>query len=433
MAVASGASPRARWLLALSAYWLGLAVLWGSLSTIVLPELVARHVDDAVKTSALALLAAAQALVSILVQPVAGAASDRIQTRWGRRRPWMAVAVTIQVVFVAALAAAGDYLSIVLVVLLIEVFSNLAQGPYQGLLPDLVPPSRRGLASGVLGAATMAGQIVGAAGAGVLVAAGEVAPAVLLAAAAIWLGMLGTVVGVRERPALPGRPGASAADGPPIRLRDIVRATFGRDLLDERGYLWLLASRLAFLMAAGTLQPFMLYYLRDSLGLGQGAAAAVAPIAAVVAFAAVIAAVPAGALTERHGRVRIVEVSGLVGMVGALLFAVAPSFEALFLVAVPFGVALGAFMAADWALLADTVPAGQAGRYFGLSNTVTAAAALLAVVLAGPLADLVNAAAPGLGYRAIWVLAAVEFLVAARWVRRVGRGSSARQAGESPA
>jgi MFS family permease len=406
-------------LAALAAYWLGLAVLWGGLSTIVIPELVSRTVDEAIRGTSLAVVAALQALVSILVQPVAGSASDQIVTRFGRRRPWMAIGVSIQVVFVAALAAAGDYLSIIVFVLLIEVCSNLAQGPYQGLLPDLVPPSRRGLASGILGAANMAGSILGAAVAGILVAQGSIAGATIMTAVAIWLGMAGTVIGVREPVPAAAERAAAARSRP--RLGRIVRNTWKRDILRERGYLWLLASRLAFLMGAATLQPFMLFYLRDSLGLGSDAATAVAPVAAVVAFAAVLAAIPAGAMTARYGRIRIVEISGLVGMLGALLFAIAPSFEALFLIAIPFGVAIGAFMSADWALLADTVPEGQAGRYFGLSNTVTAVAALLAVLLAGPVADIVNATQPdpGLGYRAIWLLAAAEFLLAARWVRRV--------------
>ena len=60
----------------LTAYWLGLSVLWGSLTTVVLPRLVEQVVPAAVKTSALALVAGVQAVVAIVVQPAAGAASD---------------------------------------------------------------------------------------------------------------------------------------------------------------------------------------------------------------------------------------------------------------------------------------------------------------------------------------------------------------------
>ena len=83
----------------LLAYWLGLNVLWGSVTTIVLPRIVEQLVPPAIKTTALAVVVGLQALMSIVVQPIAGAASDRMVTPWGRRRPLIVVGV------VATLAA----------------------------------------------------------------------------------------------------------------------------------------------------------------------------------------------------------------------------------------------------------------------------------------------------------------------------------------
>lgn len=408
-----------RWLLGLGWYWLGLAVLWGTLSSILLPALVALHVPDAVKTTALAGIAVAQAIVSIVVQPLAGTASDRIVTRWGRRVPWMLIFVTIEVVLVALLASVGSYLGILVTMIAIEVVSNLAQGPYQGLLPDHVARPQRGLASGILGGLQMLGQIAGAAVAGILVADGAYLAAGGMAAIAVWIGMAGTVLTVRRDEAAAAAASAPVPDGPRVSFREVIRGAWGRDLLEERDFLWLLLSRLAILMAAGSLQPFILYYLRDTLGMGDAAGEAVAPVAGIVALVALLVAVPGGALTERFGRVRVVALSGLLGAAAALLIAIAPSFEALLVAGAIFGAALGVFLSADWALIADLAPEGQAGRTFGLSNTVTALAALLAVVIAGPIADLVNALEPGLGYRTIFLISAFEFLLGALLVRRV--------------
>ena len=130
-------------------------------------------------------------------------------------------------------------------------------------------------------------------------------------------------------------------------------------------------------------------------------------------------AIPGGAATARWGRVRTVLASALLGAMGALAFAVAPSYAALFVIAIPFGMALGVFLSADWALLVELVPPDEAGRYLGLSNVATAGAGLLAVAIGGPIADLVNAAAPGVGYRVVFLLAAIEFLVGAWSVRHV--------------
>jgi hypothetical protein len=58
---------------------------------------------------------------------------------------------------------------------------------------------------------------------------------------------------------------------------------------------------------------------------------------------------------------------------------------------------------------------------------------MLAVAIGGPLADIVNAAstAPGLGYRAVFALAAIEFLAGALVIRRVREPAAA--AGPEPA
>ena len=64
-------------------------------------------------------------------------------------------------------------------------------------------------------------------------------------------------------------------------------------------------------------------------------------------------------------------------------------------------------------------PPGEAGRYLGLSNTVTAASAVLAVAVGGPVADLINGMRYGAGYRAVFMLAAIEFVIGAWAVTHV--------------
>ncbi len=432
-----GAAPREAGLArlgGLTAYWLGLSVLWGALTTVILPRLVEQAVGTAVKTTALALVAAVQAVVAMVVQPTAGAASDRLSSPWGRRRPLMVVGVAAQLVFLALLVRAGTLWAIIGVMALSELASNTAQGPYQGLLPDTVPADRRGLASGLLGAAQLTGQVVGVAVAGLLVALGHDGAAIAFAGGAVALGLLTTIVAAPEAPTA----GEDASLGTALRvsmagalrhlghrpawgraLRTMLLDVWGPDVLERRDYVWLLVSRLAILMATGTLQPFIYFYLEDSMGLGDAAAQGVVPLAALVALVALLAAIPGGAATARWGRVRTVRASALLGAAGAAAFAVAPGYLALFAIAIPFGMAMGVFLSADWALMVDLVPPDEAGRYLGLSNVATAGAGLLAVVVGGPVADLVNSAVPGLGYRAVFVLAAVEFLAGAWFVRHV--------------
>ena len=76
-------------LLALSAYWVAINYLWQGMGALILPRLIVGTVPSAHRGVALAFLSVAGAVVAIIVQPMAGAFSDRVQIQWGRRKPFM--------------------------------------------------------------------------------------------------------------------------------------------------------------------------------------------------------------------------------------------------------------------------------------------------------------------------------------------------------
>ena len=78
-----------------------------------------------------------------------GAISDYTISRWGRRKPYIAIGATLDVVFLIGIAISQTYLSVIAFVILLQFSSNFAQGPFQGFVPDLVPAKQVGLASGL--------------------------------------------------------------------------------------------------------------------------------------------------------------------------------------------------------------------------------------------------------------------------------------------
>ncbi|HID86724.1 MAG TPA: hypothetical protein EYP55_05015 [Anaerolineae bacterium] len=72
---------------ALNIYWFGLAFLWNSLHPIVLPAILLRFVPETLKNTYLGGLTFLGLILAMVVQPIAGAISDRPTFRWGRRRP----------------------------------------------------------------------------------------------------------------------------------------------------------------------------------------------------------------------------------------------------------------------------------------------------------------------------------------------------------
>src|SRR5437879_8694173 len=109
--------------------------------------------------SGLALLTLLGAAVAILVQPTIGTISDYTITRCGRRKPYIVIGAVLDVVFLAGIASSNTYVSVVAFVVLLQISSNFAQGPFQGYVPDLVPAAQVGLASGRMGGVIGLGRI----------------------------------------------------------------------------------------------------------------------------------------------------------------------------------------------------------------------------------------------------------------------------------
>ena len=69
----------------------------------------------------------------------------------------------------------------------------------------------------------------------------------------------------------------------------------------------------------------------------------------------------------------------------------APSREFAIAAWVPFGIGIGTFLSADWALMADVIPKEATGRYMGILNAGTAMAGPVYAAIAGPILDFVAA------------------------------------------
>jgi MFS family permease len=75
------------------------------------------------------------------------------------------------------------------------------------------------------------------------------------------------------------------------------------------------------------------------------------------------------------------------------------------------GAGTGTFMATNWALGTDLVPAKDAGKYLGISNLAGAGAGIVGQGIGGPLADFFNRLSPGVGYLVIFTIYAFLFLL----------------------
>jgi MFS family permease len=388
-----------RHLLNLSIYWLGINVIWSGLGNVIYQARLREMFGEALGPGYVALLITVPVFVSILVQPTVAAVSDYTISRWGRRKPYILIGTSLDMLFLWLLAEARVFEAMLVFVILLQTSSNFAQGPFQGYVPDLVPAKQVGIASGLMGVMIIGGQIVGVGIASLgLLQLGDIPfePGTPEAAAAaqqaffiptIALGvielvtMILLVLTVDEGRGAPPRGGRS--------WLQIALGAWGTDILKERSYIWLLVSRLFYLMSPALLTGIGLFYLTQALGFTRdGAAGALLVIAAVLGGTTGLVAFPAARLSDRIGRKRVIYLSIVIGMLGMAGVALAPSFALTVVALVPVGVSAGAFLAVDWALMTDIIPKATTGRYMGISNVATAISGPLGLGIGGATVSL---------------------------------------------
>ncbi len=420
----------------LALYWVAIGYLWQSLGTLILPDLVQQLVGPGDKGKALSLLEGIGTVMAIVWQPMMGAVSDRSRSRFGRRRPFIFGGTVADVVFLLGLALSGSYWLLVVFYFLLQTASNTAQGPYQGLQPDVVPEDQRGTASGYYGLANLVGILTGTVVAGSILTAADARAAFASIAVLLVVTMLFTVLFVPDTV----RPSHDAFQSP----AEVVRTTFTTPLL-HRPFLWLMGSRLLILMGIVGIQSFALFYFTDAFFPNDRAAATTATTAVVglVVALAILVTWPAARLSDRIGRRPLIVIGGLLATAGTLIMLFGgyrwlpdavlspmagalglPDLVAQSLVAgVLVGAGLGAFLSVDWAFITDVIPRDQAGLFFGFSNIATAGAGVIARFLAGFLLDAFNAGPdllhlPG-GYPVIFGVFVVWLLVGTLLILKV--------------
>ncbi len=403
------------------------------------------------RNTALGLIAAAGLLVATLTQPIIGALSDRTKTPLGRRVPYMIVGTLLAVAFLFVVALAPSIGVLLLGVLVYQFGANTAQAPWQALLPDQLPASLRGAASGLKSLFEIFGFILGRRFAGYMVAEGTPQSAVLAAAVVLIVTMVLTSLAARYRRGKRSSKGVQPSSQSSSGVADqdashevssenaslsAPEASPGFSAFLKRsnwpkGFGWWFVNRALFWAAIIALNSFVIFYMEDVVGMTFSEASRLfGDLSVVLGVSLLIITIPAGRLSDRLGRRPIILAACVVAVAGNLLLLFARTRPVLILGGAALGLATGVFLSASWALATDLVPRGMAARYLGIANVATAGGSFLARLAGGALIDPINRLTGTVeaGYLTLYSLTLVAFAVAAFAVTRLDigeiRGSS---------
>ncbi|MGC2129935.1 MAG: MFS transporter [Candidatus Aquilonibacter sp.] len=379
-----------------TALWFGVQLIWGAVLGISLQARCLQLAGD----SSLALfgvISASGAGAAAITQLVIGPVSDALRRRGRDRRVFYGIGVLLGALAILAFYAGGNARVLLWSFVGLQVALNVIIGPYQAIIPDLVPPRSFGVASAWLAAMGSAGNACGAILATLLGMQwlGFALATGLLTSAAV------TLIHIRR---IPMQPIEGAA--PLTVSRTLV------DLFISRAFVYL-----GFYTVLGYLYFFVASILPHGFALDatRTTGLCVLVFTVVGALGALVAAGPSDRSDERL----VVSVGG--GVVAASLMGLALVHQAVALgpaIALA-GVGWGVFLCADWAFACRLLPPAALATTMAIWNVAVVGpqmlAPLVATVTLSQLGVLRNATGP----RDALLLGGAEMLIGTLWIWRL--------------
>ncbi len=462
-------------LLAINAFKFGGdGVHWTPLNTIILQVLAVAVAGGTRGTLVVAQATSAGAVFAVVVPILVGYLSDRTSTRFGRRRPWIAIGTLFNLFGLGLLAGAGSVPALIAAYLVVQISNNGAFAAYSAVIPDVVPVHQNGRASGLLNSMQQLGTVVGLFALTILLSPDHLGSTHAGAVAGLWVvgiftagSVMVTLAAIPEAPLqrlrsaarirIPMRVavaavgfvvvlvalefvlltpvsalwfvvmgvGAAAAAVAGFASTGIpqVRATLGP--LRDRDFFWVLTTRFFNTCGIWTIAPYIGYFFKDVVHRKDWAFDSSLWLLAVIG-GGIIPAVVGGFLSDRMGGRRKVFVYISAGMQAAvsavLLFSLVTDLTVLYVLGVLFGLGFGAYQAVDWALACDVLPDrdNAAAKDMALFHVSFTLPQVFASALAGQLLYHLNqSAGNNFGYRVVFATAALWFVLSLVFVRMI--------------
>lgn len=347
-------------------------------------------------------------VISVVMSPVAGSLSDAARTPWGRRRPFLIVGATLAGVCLVVLGRVTDYWLYLGVLSLFFMFSVGYQIPFYALIPEVAPEGQRGRYTIFTGLLRFLGF-------GIVMVFGawfwrrDPAWPFYLTGIAVILTALITTLTVREDNHEHAR-----------RLTDDIhwlRRTkrYLKDLAGYKPIMIFFAAQFFWWLGLGALLPFATIMMKEFYGVDVSQLFRMSPLAVGAGLLLAVSVVVAGIVGDRWGHRQVIMVGlGFVAVGGGLAFFVR-SIYAVYGVAALMAVGSSPLLNEPLALLAEMVPKGREGEFYGLDTISITLSQVPAALIGGAVIDAFGHAAVFLVLTASVVIAAALMLYKARF------------------
>src|SRR5690606_19882613 len=346
---------------------------------------------------------------ALFILPYVGALSDRIRTRWGRRKPFIAAGAPVgALAFVAIPLALGAPLGVFMVAVIVMLLAmDVFRTPVVALMPDITPSPKRSLGDAMINLMGGLGGVLGQRFGGQLF---DDSPLHAFAYGALGMcaGVAVVLIFIRE----PTPEQAGPAEEEPELLASLKEVLRDRD----RSALRILVAIFFWFLGHEALKVNFTSFAVNDLGVTSGEAASTLQY---FSGAMLLFSVPGGWLGQRFGRRLVILIA--IGSLSALLAG------CWFLETIEQARVMMALVGAAWIVMVvnslpmvvDCAPARRLGTYTGLYYLASQSSAVIGPIAGGQIIELF-----GNDYRVMFPYAAVTLLCAGAAMWRVQRGEA---------
>jgi maltose/moltooligosaccharide transporter len=358
-------------------------------------------------------------LAAIFILPYVGGLSDRLRSRWGRRKPFILVGAPIAAVALAAVPfMLGKPLWLFMAAIIVTLLAmDLFRTPVVSLMGDLTPPAHRSRSNGIINFMGGLGTVIASYVGGKLFGLTPAGP-FLLGAAGMLIAQLILVATVRE-PADPEGPDADEEPDPEEPVAGLLPSLFVVLRDPDRSTVRLLAAILFWFLGQSAMSTWFTSFAIQELGMNAGQASI---LKMWFSLSALASALPCGVIGARIGRVRAIRIGLVLFAVAMVAAYFAGSAGALRPVLIAGGFAWMLVVVNSLPLVLDFAPTARVGTYTGLYYLASQTAAFLGPILSGYLFELFAN-----DYRMVYPYSAAFLTLAAAMMLGVRRPAPAPQ------
>ncbi|NUO58794.1 MAG: MFS transporter [Hamadaea sp.] len=396
-----------RWVGLFGLAWLGIWMAQLTPVQLLLPEQVEaqRPASDWVgSVMAFGVISGVAGLFALVAYPLTGALSDRTTSRFGRRRPWIAVGTLLFAVSLVVLGAQTGVVAVGVWWTLALIGFCVLTAALTATISDQVPVGQRGFVSGWISAPQAIGTILGL----LLVTTiftgrlrGYTTVAVLLVALVLPFLLRTPDAALRQR------------DRPPFSLRGLL-AGFWVSPKQHPDFGWTLLSRILVNLGNAFGTTLLLYFLKYHVHAADPDGSLLL-LSVIYMFFVIAASLYLGRLSDRLGRRKIFVITASASQaLAAILLAVFPNLTVATVGAGLLGLGYGCFLSVDQALATQVLPdPATHGKDLGIMNIATTVPQAVA-----PLVGAAIVAYAG-GFGVLYLIAGLTSLVGALCVAPV--------------